>query len=632
MDVITKPKGGGQVSSTNKASKVSKDASSKSSAQLVRNVSSSSSADVSKSNAPEKAKIQDKDVVAPSGVPDVSGSNAKIQDKIQGKGLEVSSEAKIQDKDGSEATASGCLSLCSMAELHQIVANLGPLSDRSRFQLPDEPHVHPRDILSPSASGELFVQSVFETIQEEFLDFDVNFDSAEITDGPLLACDEVPPNTFVMTALLSLLLLLPKGFIFLVWRTIFCCLTVFFFLFQSLAITHASLRQYRELSQMKLSRDLLRSDLSALESNVKEKEEVLVLSEKRVADLSSEKESLCKSAEDFKTKVSSLERQIEELDTSLAKAKESNKDLREKVDATARENDALVNAERLRLSGLCDQIKDALISVGTIPDQLAENASVEHCQAWLSTNVPYVVKACKTFSTNVVHLVVRDLLYSLEVGWSDALAKAVCDSSFVSTEDTPDPLVEALIKFSSHIHESFWSRVSAIGQQPQDEDLSDVSLSEFSTPKLPSGQSARHEPPIEVYSSPSEIHLSSDSDPLSTVEGSGAPFTFPPGSLVAIGRVFYFDSNASEGRRSRGRRGSRGRRSRGDPSSNRSSTRKKRGGRGRRSSSVEFEDSSLSFDAASQVERIISSGVVGPVFRKPYSLRADTLLMKLNCL
>ncbi|TVU13639.1 hypothetical protein EJB05_37059, partial [Eragrostis curvula] len=303
--------------------------------------------------------------------------------------------------------------------------------------------------------------------------------------------------------------------------------------------------------------------------------------------------------------------------------------------------------KRLRLSGVCGQVRDALVSVGMVPDQLPEDASIGHYQAFLTTNIPYVIKVCWTFSNNAVHLAVRDLLHSLEAGGSDALAKAVCDSfSFVSTDITPPSLVKALFKFADHIDESFSSTVLAIGRQPQSEDSSDFSLSEFATlkpssdvplskratpesssdislskfatPEPSSHGLARHEPPIEIFSSPSEIHLSSDSDPFSPVEGGVDSFTFPPGSLVAIGRVYNYGSDASEGRGGRGKQESRGRRSRGGPSSSRGSIRKKRGGQSRRSLPVDPKGSPPRFDAASQVERMVSSGVVDPDFQKPY--------------
>ncbi|TVU30965.1 hypothetical protein EJB05_22624, partial [Eragrostis curvula] len=564
MDMITNPKGGGQVSSTAKVSKASKDAPSKSSAGSVKNIP-----------------------LLPQPM--------------------LANLAKIQDKN--LAIAALCLMPLNRrlrSRTRPKIRVSKPLSrPRPRFrtrmwakllrQLPYEPQVQPRNILSPSAGGELFLHSIFETMQEEFLPFDVTFDSVEVAKGSSLACDE------------------------------------------SLAITHASLRQYRELSWVKADRDTLRKDLSVLETKVKEKEEALALSEKRLADLSSEKETLSKSAEDFKTKVASLDKQVEELDASLVKVREVNEDLRGKVDAADQELAALAKTERLRLSGACGRVRDALIYVGTI----------EHCQTWLTTNIPYVVKACRTFSNNIVHLAVRDLLYSLEAGGSDALAKAVCDSfSFISTNTTPPSLIEALVKFADHIDDSFWSRVLAIGRQPQSEDSSDfflsefatpkassdvlqskfatpesssdVSLSEFATPEPSSDRLARREPPIEIFSSSSEIHLSSDSDPLSPVEGCVDSFTFPPDSLVAIGRVYNSGSDASEGRRGRGRRGSRGRPSRSGPSSSRGSARKKRGGQGRHSLPVDSEGPSSSFDAVSQVERMVSFGGVDPVFQRPY--------------
>ncbi|TVU13411.1 hypothetical protein EJB05_40467, partial [Eragrostis curvula] len=151
------------------------------------------------------------------------------------------------------------------------------------------------------------------------------------------------------------------------------------------------------------------------------------------------------------------------------------------------------------------------------------------------------------------------------------------------------------------------------------ESSSDVSLSEFATPEPSSHKLSRNEPPIEIFSSPSEIELSSESDPLSPVEGGGGPFTFPPGSLVAIGRVYQPDSDASEGRRGRAKRGSRGCRPRGGSSSSRVTAKKKGGGLHCRDSSVDPEGPSSHFDAASHVERMLSSGVVDPVFRRPYS-------------
>ncbi|TVU04378.1 hypothetical protein EJB05_50059, partial [Eragrostis curvula] len=255
-----------------------------------------------------------------------------------------------------------------------MAANLGPLSDRSRVQLLPEPHVQPRNILTPSAGGELFLHSIFETMQEEFLPFDVTFDSVEVAEGSSLACDEVPANTFVMNTQAVELsvaaakrirlpqvedeLMLQGGDT--LYKSLLSSQV------KSLAITHASLRQCRELSRMKADRDSLRKDLNVLETKVKEKEEALALSEKRLAHLSSEKESLSKSAQDFETKVASLDKRVEELDASLAKARENNEDLRGKVDAADQELDVLVQAERLRLSGICGQIRDALISVGMV--------------------------------------------------------------------------------------------------------------------------------------------------------------------------------------------------------------------------------------------------------------------------
>ncbi|TVU06902.1 hypothetical protein EJB05_46938 [Eragrostis curvula] len=308
-----------------------------------------------------------------------------------------------------------------MSELRQIAANLRPLSDRFGVQLPREPQILARDVVSPSRG-------------------------VEAAQGSSLACDEVPANTFVMTAqavepfvATANRIRLPQVKDELVLHggdTLYKSLL--FSQVKSLAITHASLRQYRELSQMKADRDSLRKNLSVLETKVKEKEEALVLSEKCLAELSSKKETLSKSAADFKAKVDSLDKQVEELDAALAKARNDNEDLRGKVDVADQEFAALVEAERLRLSSVCGQVRDALVSVGTTPEQLPGDASIEHYQAWLLTNIPYVVRACRTFSNNAMHLAVRDLLHSLEAGGSDALAKAVSDSfSLVSTDITP---------------------------------------------------------------------------------------------------------------------------------------------------------------------------------------------------
>ncbi|TVU50643.1 hypothetical protein EJB05_02022, partial [Eragrostis curvula] len=266
------------------------------------------------SSAPEKAKIQDKEATGESDVLDTYGSKAKIQDKvqdkIQDKGLKTSSEAKIQDKDVDSVAVTPCVQnrlptspprgagtrmhiapllrfrpRFVMFELRQMSANLGSLLDRSGVQLSSEQHIQPRGILSPLAGGELVLHSIFETMQEEFLPFDVTFDSAEVTEGPLLACDEVPANAFVMSAQAAApFLLLLTGFVFLKWRMSWCCRL-------SVAITHASLCQYRELSRTRLDRDRLRENLNVLETKVKEKEEALALCKKRVADLTSEKES-----------------------------------------------------------------------------------------------------------------------------------------------------------------------------------------------------------------------------------------------------------------------------------------------------------------------------------------------------
>ncbi|TVU04209.1 hypothetical protein EJB05_50235, partial [Eragrostis curvula] len=121
--------------------------------------------------------------------------------------------------------------------------------------------------------------------------------------------------------------------------------------------------QWEELLKLWSSpQHMLRKDLSTRESKIKEKEDALALSEKRVVDLSVEKETLVKSTEDFKAKVASLEKQLEDLDSSLAKALETNKVLRGKVETADQEAASFAKAEELRLSSLCSHIQDALIS------------------------------------------------------------------------------------------------------------------------------------------------------------------------------------------------------------------------------------------------------------------------------
>ncbi|TVU06761.1 hypothetical protein EJB05_47550, partial [Eragrostis curvula] len=567
------------------------------------------------STAGSNAKIQNKEAEAGVIVPVAPGLKAKIQDKTQAGAHEASGEAQIQDKPVGGGAVSSChLSLFNMSELRQMAANLGILSDRSAVQLPLEPHVQPCVILSPSAGGDLFLHSVFEAMQEEFLPFDVNFDSVKAAEGSSLACDEVPANTFVMSALAAEPFVAAANRIRLpqveeelmsqggdaLYKSLLSSQV------KTLAITLASLHQYRELSKMKSDRDTLRKDLAALETKVKEKEDALALSEKHLAELGSEKEVLVKSAEEFEAKVASLDKQVQDLDASLAKAMKNNEDLIAKIDAADQELAGLVKAEELRLADVCDQVRDALVSVGAAPDPLPEDASIEHYQGWLTANIPYVIEACRAFSKNAVQLAVRDVLHSLEAGGSDALAKAIDDSfSFATTNSTPPSLIEALVKFANNIDESFWNRVLSIGQQPQSEDSfdislsefaipkvssdivsekcaasesssdvslsefatpkassdvvsgkcvapessSDVSLSEFATPEPSSHNLARNEPPIEIFSSPSEIELSSESDPLSPVEGGEGPLIFPPGSLVAIGRVYRPDDDVFEGHR-----------------------------------------------------------------------------------
>ncbi|TVU07354.1 hypothetical protein EJB05_47405, partial [Eragrostis curvula] len=328
MDLVANQKGGGQGSS--KTSSVGKGVPPKSSVAPAKGTSSSS-AEAGKSMIPEKAKIQDKNVAAAAAVPDSSGSNAKIQDKTPDEGVEASAEAQIQDKDVGEAIVSGCLSSCDKSELCQIAANLRPLSDRSGVQLPHEPQILARDVVSPSRGGELFLHSIFETMQEEFLPFDVAFDLVKVAEGSSLACDKVPANTFIMSAqavepfvTAANRIRLPQVEEELMLQ---CGGTLYKSLLssqvKSLTIIHASLRQYRELSRMKADRDSLRKDLSVLETKV------------------------------------------EKLDASLTKARNDNDDLRGKVDAAAQELAAFSEVEKLRLSAICGQIRDALVSVGS---------------------------------------------------------------------------------------------------------------------------------------------------------------------------------------------------------------------------------------------------------------------------
>ncbi|TVU06690.1 hypothetical protein EJB05_49914, partial [Eragrostis curvula] len=683
MDVITGPKGGNQSSA--KTSSVLKETPSKSLAPAKG--SSSSSADAGKFMASEKAKTQDKGAKAVATAPSTAGSKAKIQDKDAEAGVilpvapklkakiqdktqagahKASGEAQIQDKTVGECVVSSChLSLLNMSELRQMAANLGTLSDRFAVQLPLEPHVQPRGILSLSAGGDLFLHSVFEAMQEEFLPFDVNFDSVEAAEGSSLACDEVPANTFVMSALAA------EPFVAAANRIRVPQVEEELMSQGGDALYKSLLSSQVKLSKMMSDRDTLRKDLAALETKVKEKEEALTLSEKCLAELGSEKEVLVKSAEDYEAKVASLDKQVEELDASLAKAVKNNEDHIAKIDATDQEFDGLVKAEELRLADVCGQVRDALVSVGAAPDPLPEDASTQLYQGCLTANIPYVIEACRAFSKNVVQLAVREVLHSLEAGGSDALAKAIDDSfSFATTDSTPPALIRALVKFANNIDESFWNRVLSIGQQPQSEDSSDislskfaipkvssdivsekcaapesssdvslsefatpkassdvvsgkraapesssnVSLSEFATPEPSSHNLARSEPPIEIFSSPSEIDLSSESDPFSPSKGVKVPSFFLQEALV-----YRPDDDVFEGHRRCIKRRSHGRRPRGGSSSSRGTTKKKSSGLRRRDPPVYIEDPYSPFDAASHVERMISSGVVDPVFQRPYS-------------
>ncbi|TVU11380.1 hypothetical protein EJB05_44965, partial [Eragrostis curvula] len=164
MDMVTNQMGGGQGSS--KTSSVGKGVPPKSSVAPTKGTSSSS-AEAGKSTIPEKAKIQDKNVA--------TAAAAKIQDKTPDEGVVASGEAQIQNEDVGEAPVSGCLSSRDMSELPQSATNLKPLSDRSGVQLPPEPQILTRDVVSPSRG-------------------------VEVAEESSLACDEVPANTFVMSA------------------------------------------------------------------------------------------------------------------------------------------------------------------------------------------------------------------------------------------------------------------------------------------------------------------------------------------------------------------------------------------------------------------------------------------------
>ncbi|TVU24164.1 hypothetical protein EJB05_26565 [Eragrostis curvula] len=624
LDLFSIPEDGGSNSSGSKVQSIPKKVTSKSSSFVAKDISAST-VDVHDASAAEKAKIQDKTSRGANSVLTRSGLKAKIQDKTCVKGPDIPPVAPVQGV--AEASAQGCLSSLSMAELRQIADNLEPLTDRSQVQLPSEPGVGLREPLSPSAGGDLFLHSVFEAMLGEFLPFDMTFDSVEAAGGSLALCDEVPSNTFVMSDRAA------APFVVAAERVRFPQVenelvlqggdTLYKSLLssqmKSLAITQASLRQFNELTLARADRDRLRKDLLTLEAKIKEKEDALALSEKRVIDLSVEKEALVKSTKDFRTKLASLEKQLEDLDSSLAEALV----LRGKVETADQEAASFVEAEEFRLSSLCGHIQDAIISVGTTPDQIPEGASTEQCQSWLSVNIPYVVKACRAFSTNAVHLAVRDLLLSLDVEGSNALAKVASDDfKFFAVDSTPRPVIEALMKVASHFDESFWNRVQSVDRLPQSEALSDFSLSEFATPEPslkvslsefasaePSSPRKAHvEDAVEILSSSSsEFVLSTDSDPLSPVEGVEG-YVFRPGSLVGVIRLGLPDTEVYGGRKSR------------DASSpSRGISRKRGGGRGRRGRSAGRESSSYGFDVASHVARMSSSGVVDPVFQRPYS-------------
>ncbi|TVU25521.1 hypothetical protein EJB05_28020 [Eragrostis curvula] len=332
LDLFSIPEDGGSNSSGSKAQSAPKKVVSKGSSSVAKDISAST-VDVRDTSAAEKAKIQDKAIKGADSVLAKSGSKAKIQDKTCVDGPDVPPIAPVHNEGVAEASVQGYLSSLSVAGLHQIADNLRPLTDRSQVQLPSETDVVLREPLSPSAGGDLFLHSVFEAMLGEFLPFDMTFDSVKATGGSLTLCDDVPSNTFVMSARAAAPFVaaaerlrfpqVENELVLQVGDTLYKSLLSS--QMKSLAITQASLRQFNELTLARADRDRLRKDLSTLESQIKEKEDALALSEKRVVDLSVEKETLVKSTEDFKAKVASLEKQLEDLDSSLAKALEANK-------------------------------------------------------------------------------------------------------------------------------------------------------------------------------------------------------------------------------------------------------------------------------------------------------------------
>ncbi|TVU19074.1 hypothetical protein EJB05_35205, partial [Eragrostis curvula] len=105
-------------------------------------------------------------------------------------------------------------------------------------------------------------------------------------------------------------------------------------------------------------------------------------------------------------------------------------------------------------------------------DVLPTDSSIADKHSWLATYIPFVLDASKNFSSNPIHLTVRDIFHSLQADGSDAVAKAISDHfSFVSTDQTSKTLLEALQKFSLHINDAVWGSAFDIGKKPTSTDL-----------------------------------------------------------------------------------------------------------------------------------------------------------------
>ncbi|TVT98681.1 hypothetical protein EJB05_55996, partial [Eragrostis curvula] len=183
---------------------------------------------------------------------------------------------------------------------------------------------------------------------------------------------------------------------------------------KSIILTQACAREFQDSSGDLLLASSLKASLSA-------KDDSLKASSAAMSDLLAEVEVLRSHKSSVISDLSVLEEKIREKKASLEKEKLFNEHLLSRLSKASQLKIVSVDNSFAKSLALCDLVKELFQALGAKYDEVPADVSLEVVNEWLRLNLAGLAEICRSFSYDVVVLMIRDLLHSFSCEGSDAV-------------------------------------------------------------------------------------------------------------------------------------------------------------------------------------------------------------------